>query len=78
LVDETLPLWTCRVVVAVDDLSEAPADQAILMKTRERGSPANDTRPAAGCFRCGLPYNRQGRGRGPRVIVQGLTLENKR
>ena len=40
--------------MAVDDLLEAAADEAILMKTSESGSPTNDTRPAAGYFRSGL------------------------
>ena len=47
------------------------------MKTRKIGAPAIDTRPAAGYFRSGLPYNRLGRGPRPLVIVQGLTFENK-
>lgn len=37
----------------------------------------NATRPAAGYFRNGLPYNRLGRGPRPLVIFQGLTFENK-
>lgn len=47
------------------------------MKTRESESPANNSRPAAGHFHSGLPYNRLGRGPRPLVVVQGLTFENK-
>jgi pimeloyl-ACP methyl ester carboxylesterase len=35
------------------------------------------TRPAAGAFRSGLPYNRLGHGPRPLVVVQGLVFENK-
>ncbi len=34
-------------------------------------------RPASGCFRSGLPYNRFGHGPRPLVVLQGLLFENK-